>query len=103
MVIVDAVEPATQAVEHAVIEAVPAATVEVAALTPAGFTVTPAICVMPVPLAVAEIVFASALVELSFVANMPLALDVPLAAGLKPFPVPVALTTTFVPLTGLLN
>src|SRR6266576_770134 len=101
MVIVEAVDPTTHPVEHAVIEAVPAATVDVAALTPAGFTVTAAVCVMPVPLAVAEIVFACATVELSLVANTPLPFDVPLAAGVKPFPVPVEPTPTFAPPTRL--
>jgi hypothetical protein len=65
---VDAVDPATHEVEHAVIDAVPAATVDCVALTPAGFTVTDAVCVMPTAFAVAEIVFACAVVELSLTA-----------------------------------
>src|SRR5579859_6013784 len=103
MVIVEAVDPVTQDVEQAVIDAVPAEFVDVPALTPDGFTVTAAVCVIPVPLAVAEIVFPCATVELTLVANTPLAFDVPLAAGLKPFPVPVELTTTFAPLTRFPN
>src|SRR5262249_61735229 len=97
------VDPAPREGARAVIAAVPAASVDCEALTPAGFTVPAAVCVIPTAFAVAEIVFPCATVELSFVANTPLPLDAPLAAGLKPLPVPVALTVTLAPLTGLLN
>jgi hypothetical protein len=72
IVIVDAVVPALHDVEHAVIDAVPTASDDCDALTPAGLTVTPAVCVIAPPpspvVAVAEMVFASATVELSFAA-----------------------------------
>jgi hypothetical protein len=103
MVMVEAVEPATHAAEQAVIEAVPAETVDCAALTPAGLTVTAAVCVIPIALAVAEMVFACAVVEFSLVANTPAAFDVPLADGLKVLLRPVELTVTEAPLTRLPN
>src|SRR5258705_927435 len=100
-------DPATHAAEHAVIDAVPTPSDDCAELTPAGFTVTAAVCVIAPPpntvVAVAEIDFAWATVELSLAAKMPLTFDVPLADGLNAFPVPVELTVTDAPLTGLLN
>jgi hypothetical protein len=106
-VMVDAVEPATHAAEQAVIDAVPAVRDDCDALTPAGFTVTAAVCVIAPPpnpvVAVAEIVLAWATVELSLAAYTPLAFDEPLAAGLNALPVPVELSVTVAPLTGLLN
>src|SRR5438034_7436707 len=107
MVIIYAVDPATHSVEHAVMEAVPTASDDCDALTPAGFTVTAAVCVIaPPPNAVvadAEIVLACAVVELSLTAYTPLPFDVPLAAGLNVLLMPVELTVTDAPLTGLLN
>src|SRR5881394_2721263 len=72
-----------------------------------GLTVTAAVWVMPPPpspvVAVAEIVLACAVVELSLVVNTPRALDEPLAAGLNPLFKPVELTVTVAPLITLLN
>jgi len=53
--------------------------------------------------AVAEMVLPCAAVELSFAANTPLPLVVPLALGLNPFPEPVEATVTEAPLIRLLN
>ena len=60
--------PVMQEVLHAVIELSLAETREFARLAAAGFTVTPAVWVMPRPPAVAEIVLPWAVVELKFAA-----------------------------------
>src|SRR5207247_4259890 len=59
-----------------------------------------AVCVMAVPLAVAETVFVPAPVELSVPVATPLALVVPLG-WVRVLPLPVAATTTGAPLIGL--
>src|SRR3990172_4638825 len=58
-------------------------------LTPAGVTVTVAVCVTATPLTVAEMVLLSATVALKVAVAAPLAFVV-VAAGLTVFPVPVA-------------
>src|SRR5438445_4945719 len=76
------------------------ATVDWAAATGPALTVTPAVCVSPVPFTVAETVFPSATVEL----NVPVATPLPsVTAGgcVSVFPLPVAASTTVAPLTGL--
>jgi hypothetical protein len=85
-VIVEAVLPTMHPVEHAVIGEVPAETSEFARLTAAGFTVTPAVCVIPIALAVAEIVFACATVELKLAANCPNTSVEPDTGKLLPLP-----------------
>src|SRR6266545_1764781 len=83
----------------AVIEVGEALTVDCAADTPPGVTVTVAVWVIAVPLAVAETVFASATVELRVPAATPLALVGPLA-WVSVLPLPVAASTTVAPLMG---
>src|SRR6266508_2283140 len=83
----------------AVIEVGEALTVDCAADTPPGVTVTVAVCVLAVPLAVADTVFASATVELRVPAATPLALVGPLA-WVSVLPLPVAASTTVAPLMG---
>src|SRR6266540_3489461 len=83
----------------AVIELGEAATVDRAAETGPGFTVTAAVWVMAVPFAVAETVFTSATVELSVPAATPLALVGPLG-WVSVLPLPVAASTTVAPLIG---
>src|SRR5882672_7753594 len=84
---VKAVLPTTHDVWHAVIGVVDAATDENVVDAAVGLTVTAAVCVIPPPpspvVAVAEIVLACAVVELSLVVNMPTAPDEPLAEGLN--------------------
>src|SRR3989442_1039876 len=63
-------------------------------------TVTAGICVSAVPLAVAEIVFPSAFVELKVPVATPLAFVGPVG-WVRLLPVPVAASTTVAPLTGL--
>src|SRR6266571_2904773 len=75
-----------------------AATVNCAADTAAAVTVTAAVCVTPVPLIVAETVFASATLELRVPVATPLALVVPLG-WVSVLPLPVAASTTVAPLT----
>src|SRR6266540_2712772 len=84
----------------AVIEVGEALTVDCAADTPPGVTVTVAVCVIAVPLAVADTVFTSATVELSVPVATPLALVVPLG-WVRVLPLPVAERTTVAPLIGL--
>src|SRR5207249_2142845 len=86
--------------DPAAIEAGAAATVDCEAETGPGFTVTEAVCVMAVPLAVAETVFVPAPVELSVPVATPLALVVPLG-WVRVLPLPVAASTTVAPLMGL--
>src|SRR5439155_1388051 len=93
MVIVDVPDPAAIEVGEAV-------TVDCEAETDPGFTVTEAVCVMAVPLAVAETVFVPAPVELSVPVATPLALVVPLG-WVRVLPLPVAASTTVAPLIGL--
>jgi hypothetical protein len=102
-VMVEAVVPATQETAHAVMLEVPAATVEVAALTAAGFTTTPAVCVIPVPAAVAEIVFASATVDDRRPRLYTPAPSVVPVAFVTVLPVPVAAHVTLTLGIGLLN
>src|SRR6266508_3566605 len=83
----------------AVIELGDAATVDRAAETGPGFTVTAAVWVMAVPFAVAETVFTPATVELSVPAATPLALVGPLG-WVRVLPLPVAASTTVAPLIG---
>jgi hypothetical protein len=64
-----------------------------------GFTTTVAVCVTATVLMVAEIVFASATVELSVPVATPLAFVVPLG-WVSVFPVPVAAKTTVAPGIG---
>jgi len=92
-VIVDVPVPTTMDVGDAV-------TVDCAADTDPGFTVTGAVCVMAVPLAVAETVFDPAPVELSVPVATPLASVVPLG-WVSVLPLPVADSTTVAPLIGL--
>src|SRR5437773_4719446 len=77
-----------------------AVTVDCEAETGPGFTVTAAVCVMAVPLAVAETVFVPAPVELSVPVATPLALVVPLG-WVRVLPLPVAASTTVAPPIGL--
>src|SRR5712692_6594457 len=72
-------------------------------LTPAGFTVTEAVWLIGVPPAVAEIVFASALVELNVAVKTPLPFVVPEADGVKLLAVPVDDTVTDEALIALPN
>src|SRR3989454_3761047 len=65
----------------------------------AAVTVTVAVCVTPVPLIVAETVFASATLELRVPVATPLVLVVPLGC-VSVLPLPVAASTTVAPLTG---
>ncbi|SRR6266511_2147078 len=83
----------------AVIEVGEALTVDCAADTPPGVTVTVAVCVIAVPLAVADTVFASATVELKVPVATPLAFVGPLGC-VSVLPLPVAASTTVAPLTG---
>jgi len=76
-----------------------AATVDCEAETAPGFTVTDAVWVMAVPLAVAETVFTSATVELSVPAATPLELVGPLG-WVRVLPLPVTERTTVAPLIG---
>jgi hypothetical protein len=89
-VIVDALDPLL-----AVIVPGAAATVEWLADTAAGFTVTLAVWVIPTPLIVAEMILASALVEVNVDVDTPLALVV--VGGVKLPPDPEALSTTVKP------
>src|SRR2546426_8200202 len=66
----------------------------------AAVTVTVAVCVTPVPLIVAETVFASATLELRVPVATPLVLVVPLGC-VSVLPLPVAASTTVAPLTRL--
>src|SRR6266540_404656 len=77
-----------------------AVTVAWEADTDPGVTVTDAVCVMAVPLAVAETVFAPATVELSVPVATPLAFVGPLG-WLSVLPLPVAASTTVAPLIGV--
>jgi hypothetical protein len=81
------------------IEVGAAATVDCEPETGPGFTVTEAVWVMAVPLAVADTVFVPATVELSVPVATPLALVVPLG-WVSVLPLPVAASTTVAPLTG---
>jgi len=92
-VIVEDPPPATNDVGEAV-------TVDCEADSGPAVTVTAAVCVIAVPLAVAEIVFCPATVELSDPVATPLALVVPLGCVIV-LPVPVAESTTVAPLIGL--
>src|SRR6266511_1254822 len=83
----------------AVIELGDAATVDCAAETGPGFTVTAAVWVMAVPFAVAETVFVPAPVALSVPVATPLALVGPLG-WVRVLPLPVAASTTVAPLIG---
>src|SRR6266511_1042813 len=83
----------------AVIEPGAAATVDCAAATGPGFTVTDAVCVMAVPFAVADTVFVPAPVELSVPVATPLASVGPLG-WVSVLPLPVADSTTVAPLIG---
>src|ERR1043166_6197641 len=65
-----------------------------------GVTVTVAVCVIAVPLAVAETVLASATLELSVAVATPFTPVVPEAPVIA-LPLPVALTTTVAPDSGL--
>src|SRR5216117_1557217 len=84
----------------AAIEEGAAATVDCAAETGPGFTVTDAVCEMATPFAVAETVFAWATVELNVPVATPLASVVPLGC-VRTLPLPVAASTTVAPLIGL--
>ena len=86
----------------AVIDAGAAATSDWLALGAAAVTVTPAVCVMAIPLIVAEIVFASATVELNVPVATPLT-SVTTAGCVSVFPLPVAARTTIAPAIGLPN
>src|SRR6266540_1107605 len=77
-----------------------AVTVDWEADTDPGVTVTDAVCVMAVPLAVAETVFAPATVELSVPVATPLASVGPLG-WVSVLPLPVAASTTVAPLIGV--
>jgi hypothetical protein len=66
----------------------------------AGFTVTVAVCVIAVPLMVADTVFVAATVEVSALVNTPLELVEP-EAGERVFPVPDDVTVTLAPLIVL--
>jgi hypothetical protein len=79
-----------------------AATVDCPALTPAGVTVTVAVCVMPVPSIVTDTVLPSATVALSVPVATPLA-SVVAPGCVMVFPVPVAASTTVAPSIGLPN
>ena len=76
-----------------------ATTADCAPDAPAALTPTLAVCVRATPLIVAETVFASATVELSVPVTTPLAL-VTAAGWVSVFPLPVAASTTVVPLIG---
>jgi len=91
-VIVDVPDPAAVEVGEAV-------TVDCEAETDPGFTVTAAVCVMAVPLAVAEAVFVSATVEPSVPVATPLELVVALG-WVRVLPLPVAARNTVAPLIG---
>src|SRR5206468_405496 len=91
-VIVDVPDPAAIEVGEAV-------TVDCEAETGPGFTVTEAVCVMAVPLAVADTAFVSATVELSVPVATPLELVVPLG-WVRVLPLPVAARSTVAPLIG---
>src|SRR6266513_1961520 len=84
----------------AVSEVGAAATVDCEADTGAEVTATAAVCVIAVPLTVAETVFGSATVVLSVPVATPVASVVPLGC-VRVFPVPVAARTTVAPLIGL--
>src|SRR5437660_6423192 len=75
------------------------ATVDWAAATGPAVTVTPAVCVSPVPLTVAETVFPSATVELSAPVATPFP-SVAAAGWVNVLPLPVAASTTVIPATG---
>src|SRR5213593_3185664 len=92
-VMVDGVLPTTMDVGAA-------ATVDCAADTAPAVTVTVAVCVMAVPLAVADTVFAPATVELRVPVATPLALVGPLGC-VSVLPLPVAASATVAPLIGL--
>ncbi len=77
-----------------------AATVDCAAETGPATTVTLVVCVIPVPLAVAETVLAPVTVELSVPVTTPLASVVPLG-WVSVLPLPVAASTTVAPLSGV--
>src|SRR6266540_4916043 len=76
-----------------------AVTVDCEADTDPGVTVTDAVCVMAVPLALAETVFAPATVELSVPVATPLAFVGPVG-WVSVLPLPVAASTTVAPLIG---
>src|SRR2546427_9493793 len=76
-----------------------AATVDCAAETGPAQTVTVAVCVISVALAVAESVFDPVTVELSVPVATPFALVVPLGC-VSVLPLPVAASTTVAPLIG---
>src|SRR5207302_1818604 len=75
------------------------ATVDWAAATGPALTVTPAVCVSPVPFTVAETVFPSATVELSAPVATPFP-SVAAAGWVNVLPLPVAASTTVIPATG---
>jgi len=92
-VIVDVALPTTTDVGEA-------ATVDCAAETGPATTVTLAVCVIAVPLAVAETVFAPVTVELSVPVATPFA-SVVLLGWVRVLPLPVAVSTTVAPLIGV--
>jgi hypothetical protein len=92
-VIVDAPLPATIALGAA-------ATVDCAADTGPGVTVTLAVCVSGAPFAVAETVLVPVTVELRVAVATPLASVGP-AGCVSVFPLPVAANATVAPLIGL--
>src|SRR5438132_1903605 len=75
------------------------ATVDWAAATGPAVTVTPAVCVSPVPFTVAETVFPSATVELSAPVATPFP-SVAAAGWVNVLPLPVAASSTVIPATG---
>src|SRR6266704_492935 len=77
-----------------------AATVDCAAETGPATTVTLVVCVIPVPLAVAETIFDPVTVELSVPVATPSAPVVPLG-WVSVLPLPVAASTTVAPLSGV--
>jgi hypothetical protein len=83
----------------ATIELGEAVTVDCAAETGPGVTVTAAVCVMTVPFAVAVIVLVSATVDRSVPVATPLASVGP-AGCVSVFPLPVGDNTTVAPLIG---
>src|ERR1041385_2610430 len=84
----------------AAIEVGEAVTLDCEAETGPAFTVTEAVCVMAVPLAVAETVLVPVTVELSVPVATPLELVV-LLGCVRVLPLPVAASTTVAPLIGL--
>ena len=87
--------PVVQDVLQAVMEAGAAPTVDCPAETPVAVTVTDAVCVMATPLIVAEIVLASAVVEVNVDVDTPLAFVV--VGEVKLLLEPVEFSTTVAP------